>query len=322
MMSKSFRNQVRYILGVDGGGSKTTAQIADTSGKKIAQAVSGSSNYKSVGIGKAIENLNTAIFNAIANLNVSKDINFISSCFGFAGNNNSKGKDPETYREIVFNDKLSKYLDSKRTIICNDSKIGLEAGSKNKNKIILIAGTGSNCFGINEDGKLARASGWDYILADEGSGYQVGLKALKAIIKAYDGRDRKTSLSKTILKEIKLKNILDLTEWVHMSPFSKARIGELAKTVCMTAEMGDEVSIDILTQEAEEAVVSAITVAYKLGFKDKKFDLILIGGLFKCEKYFKNIIMNRLKENFSKINFISFARSPVEGAIKLAIKRL
>jgi len=207
MISKSSRNNVEYILGVDGGGSKTTAQIADTSGKKIAQAVSGSSSYKSVEVKKAIDNLNIAVFSAMENLNVSKNISFASSCFGFAGNNNTVGRDPEIYRRIVFNDKLSSYLNSKRVIICNDTRIGLEAGSKNKNKMILIAGTGSNCFGVNEDGKQAGATGWDYILADEGSGYMVGLKALKAIIRAHDGRGRKTLLSNTILKEIKLKNI-------------------------------------------------------------------------------------------------------------------
>ncbi len=322
MILRNSRNQVGYILGVDGGGSKTTAQIADTSGKKIAQAVSGSSSYKSVGMNKAIENLNTAVFNAMKNLNVSKNINFISSCFGFAGNNNTKGRDPEIYKKIVFNDKLSNYLNSKRTIICNDTRIGLEAGSSNKNKMILIAGTGSNCFGINEDGKQAIATGWDYILADEGSGYAAGLKALKAIMKDYDGRGKKTLLSKTILEELELKNILELTEWVYKVPYSKVKIGELAKTVCMTAEMGDEVSIDILNEEAEEAVISVITVANKLEFENKNFDLILVGGLFKCEKYFKNILMKKLKENFSKINFILLKRNPVEGAKKLAIKRL
>ncbi len=320
MTSRSSRNQPGYILGVDGGGSKTTAQIADANGKKISQAVSGSSSYRSVGINRAIENLNAAVFGAIKNSNVSGNISFISSCFGFAGNNT--GKDPETYREIVFNGRLSNYLNLKRTIVCNDTRLGLEAGSESKNKIILIAGTGSNCFGVNEDGKQEEATGWDYILADEGSGYKVGLKALRAVIKAYDGRGRKTLLSKTILKDIKLKNILELTEWAYEQPFSKAKIGELAKTVCRTAGMGDEVSIDILAQEAEEAVISVITVAHKLGFEDKNFDLVLVGGLFKCEKYFKNILISGLKKNFSKINFIPLKRNPVEGAIKIAIKKL
>lgn len=320
MVLKNFLNQIEYILGVDGGGSKTTVQIADVKGKVITQVVSGASNYKSVGMNKAIENLNTAVFCAIKSLKASKAIYFISSCFGFAGNDTEE--DYKTYREVVFNKKLSSYLNPKGTIICNDTRIGIEIESKNENKIIVIAGTGSNCFGINEDGKQAKASGWDYILADEGSGYAVGLKALKAVMRAYDGRGEKTLLSKTILEELNLKKILDLIKWAYDDPFSKYKISILAKTVCKTAEVGDRVSIDILVEEAYEAAISVITVAHKLGFEKKDFDLIFVGGLFKCEKYFKNILVYKLKEKFPHINFKPLMGNPIEGAIKIAIERL
>lgn len=311
---------MNYILGVDGGGSKTTVQIADTSGKVISQAVSGSSSYKSVGINRAIGNLNTAVFDAVKKLKVTRDIYFISSCFGFAGND--AGEDSKTYRKIVFNDKLNSYLNPKGTIICNDTRIGLESGSESKNKIIIIAGAGSNCFGINEDGKQAGASGWDFILADEGSGYSVGLKALKAIVKAYDGRGEKTLLSKTILEELNLNEIPGLIKWAYGGLFSKDKISALAETVSNTAKMGDKVSIDILAEEAEEAVISVTTVANKLGFKDKAFDLVLVGGLFKCEEYFKNILINRLRENFPKIKSMPLVGNPAGGAVKMAIERL
>lgn len=311
---------MNYILGVDGGGSKTTVQIADISGKVISQAVSGSSSYKSVGINRAIGNLNTAVFDAVKKLKVTRDIYFISSCFGFAGND--AGEDSKTYRKIVFNDKLNSYLNPKGTIICNDTRIGLESGSESKNKIIIIAGAGSNCFGINEDGKQAGASGWDFILADEGSGYSVGLKALKAIVKAYDGRGEKTLLSKTILEELNLNEIPDLVKWAYGGLFPKDKISALAETVSNTAKMGDKVSIDILAEEAEEAVISVTTVANKLGFKDKDFDLVLVGGLFKCEEYFKNILINRLRENFPKIKSMPLVGNPAGGAVKMAIERL
>ncbi len=310
---------MEYILGVDGGGSKTTVQIADVKGKVVAQAVSGASSYKSVGMSKAIENLNTAVFNAIRNLKTSEGVFFISSCFGFAGNDAEE--DSKTYREIVFNNELGSYLNPKRTIICNDTRIGIEVGSENKNKIIVIAGTGSNCLGINEDGEQIRASGWDYILADEGSGYEVGLKALKAVMRAYDERGEKTLLSRTILEELNLKKVLDLVKWAYDGIFSKVKIGALAKTVCMTAQMGDEISIGLLAEEADEAAISIITVANKLGFKNKNFDLIFAGSLFKCKEYFKDVLIRRLKENFPKINFMPLIKNPVEGAIKLAIEK-
>ncbi|HEY4662190.1 MAG TPA: BadF/BadG/BcrA/BcrD ATPase family protein [Candidatus Humimicrobiaceae bacterium] len=311
---------MKCILGVDGGGTKTTVQIADVRGKAVTQVVSGASSYKSVGTSRAIENLNKAVFNAIKNLKTSKDVYFISSCFGFAGNDAEE--DCKTYTEIVFNNKLGSHLDPKRTIICNDTRIGIEVGSEKKNKIIIIAGTGSNCLGINEDGKKVRASGWDYILADEGSGYSIGLKALKAVMRAYDGRGKKTMLSKTILEELNLKKVLDLVRWAYDGPFSKVMIGTLAKGVCKTAKMGDEVSINILAEEACEAAVSVITVADKLGFTSKDFDLIFAGSLFNCKEYFKNILMRRVKEDFPKVNFIPMIKNPVEGAIKLAVEKL
>jgi N-acetylglucosamine kinase-like BadF-type ATPase len=309
-----------YILGVDGGGTKTVVQIADLSGRKITQAVSGASNCNSVGMAKAIENLNAGILTAIKNLNRQNRIYFRSSCLGFAGNNTEK--DEKIYRQIVFNRQINKYLNPDKTIICNDTRIGLAAGSDNENKIILICGTGSNCYGVNEAGEEAIASGWDYILADEGSGYEIGIKALRAFMRAYDGRGIKTFLSKTIMQDLNLKNELDLTKWAYDNPLSKDKISSLAKTVCKTAEMGDIVSIKILSEEAHEAAISVTAVADKLGFKNKQFDLVLVGSVFKCEKYFKNVLMEKLKREFAKINFITLTRSPVEGAIRLAIDNL
>ncbi len=311
---------MEYILGVDGGGTKTTVLIADLCGNKISRAVSGASSYKSIGKNRAIKNLNNGIFEAISNLKTPEEVYFKSSCFGFAGNDTEK--DFRVYKEISFNDVLVSYLNPEKTIICNDTRIGIEAGSRNKNKIIIIAGTGSNCFGINENGEQAGASGWDYLLADEGSGYRVGLRALKAVMRAYDGRSEKTLLTRTIIKALNLKEVLDLTGWAYEGPFSKAKISPLAKTVCETANMGDKISKDILVEEAEESAITVNAVAKKLGLKDKDFDLVFVGGLFKCEKYFKDILINKLKKKFLQINFIPLLTDPVEGAVKLAVKKL
>ena len=62
------------------------------------------------------------------------------------------------------------------------------------------------------------------------------------------------------------------------------------------------------------------TVVKRLGLENKKFGLIFVGNIFKCEKYFKNILMKELKEKFRKINFSPLTKNPVKGAVKLAIK--
>ena len=308
-----------YVLGLDGGGSKTTVQIADTDGKVLIQNKSGSCNYKSVGIEIAKNNINTVILNSLEEVGIP-DIIFKSACFGLAGNDTDE--DMRIYNRIIFNNKLKKFLNSSTTIICNDSKIGLIAGSNKKNRLMVISGTGANCFGINEDGREAKANGWDYILGDEGSGYTIGLKALKAIVRAYDGRGQHTLLTDMVLDYLKLKDISELVSWVYDKPFFKEKIAELSEIVCSAAKMGDILSIEILREEAGEAASTVMVVVNKLNLADKDFDLVLVGGVFKCEKYFKNLFFKILKNKFQRINFKSLTEKPVEGAIKLALESL
>lgn len=311
---------MEYILGVDGGGTKTTVMIAGADGGVIAESTSGASSFPSVGIRKAIENLNRAVLGAIENAGTGSNTMFKSSCFGFAGFNIPD--DIKVYREIAGNDKLKKYLNQRRILIYNDTRIGLEAGSSTSNKIIIIAGTGSNCFGINDKGEQAGSTGWDHILADEGSGYAVSVKALRAVMKAYDGRGKRTMLTGEILGELGCENETGIVNWIYGKPFSKERISVFAKAVCRCAYGGDDISRKILYGEAMESVLSVITIAERLKLSKRKFDLVLVGGLFKCEKYFKDIVIAGLEERFGGICFKPLVANPVEGAVKLAIDNL
>lgn len=310
-----------YILGVDGGGTKTTALIADIKGNHIIESESGSSNYKSIGVKSAKENINNVVISAIENLGLRNKhkLIFKSTCFGLAGNDSNE--DTKIYKEIIFNDVIEKYLDRNKIIICNDTRIGLAAGSDSKNGVMIICGTGSNCYGINEQGREAKVNGWDYILGDEGSGYEIGIKALRALMRAYDGRGESTLLSKTILENLNIKDVSELIKWAYSYYFSKDRIAAITKTVCKTAEMGDKISKKILKEEADEAIISVKTVVDKLGLADKEFDLVFVGNVFKCEKYFKSVLMRKLKSKFTKINFKPLTKKPVEGAIKLALRK-
>ena len=310
---------MEYILGVDGGAFKTLVRIADLSGKPLIETKAGSSNYKSIGPKLAKDNINKAILEAINKLNNS-NVTFRSACFGMAGNNTTRDKD--NFKDIILNNEIKCYFNPSKTFIYNDTRIGLAAGSDNKNGIIIICGAGSNCFGINEHGKEAKANGWDYILSDEGSGYEIGRKALRAVMKAYDGRGDATLLTKTILNKLRLRNIPEFIEWAYGTGNRKDKIAALAKVVCDSAEKSDAVSIRILEEEVREVMDSIKVVAKKLELTDKDFDLVFVGSLFKCEKYFKNILIKKLKENFPKINFLPLIKKPVEGAVKLALMNM
>ncbi len=309
-----------YVLGVDGGATKTTVNIADLKGRVILETTGGSSNYKSVGESITQKNLVKTVSDAISRLQENGEVVFKSACFGIAGNDYEY--DLKIYKKIIFNDRLKNFLKPEKTMICNDSRIGLEAGSNNKNRIMVICGTGSNCFGINQSGDEAHAGGWDYILGDEGSGYLIGYKALRAVIRAYDGRGEKTILSRDILKYLDLKHVPDLANWVYGDDIIKEKIARIAGVVCRAADRGDRVSEKILQEEAEEVKLAISTLAARLNMADKDFDLVMVGRVFECKKHFKNILFKILKEEYPKINFKPLTRKPVLGAIKLAVQNL
>ena len=139
-------------------------------------------------------------------------------------------------------------------------------------------------------------------------------------MRAYDGRGGKTLLSEAILNELGFKKETDLVGWIYGEVFTKEKIGSLARLVCRAAYDGDRISRDILSKEAEEAILSVATVASKLGLAAREFDLVFVGGLFKCEKYFRDLVMGGLKSRFNKINLMPLVANPVEGAVKLAAK--
>ena len=311
------------ILGMDGGATKTRTMVLNTKGGKVSESVSGPTNYKTVGKETTRKNIIGPVLGLISKISQSsndKQLFFESSCFGFSGCDIES--DVKVYKKIIFQSSLGKFLNPDKTIICNDSKIGLEAGSDNKNRIMLICGTGSNCYGINESGQEAYANGWEYILGDEGSGYSIAIKALRAIMKAYDGRGKKTKLSEMVLTHLKLSSEPELVRWTYGDDMTKDNISSIAPIVCQAAEDQDKISMNILKEEAEEAEISVSTVARKIKLKDKDFDLVLVGSLFKCKKYFTKILEDSLKKQFDKINIKNLVKKPVEGAIKLALENI
>jgi len=308
------------ILGVDAGGTKTDLAAADGTGKILGVVRTGSSNYISEGIRNAQHNLLSGIRHLIKECpGLKEGIVFDSACFGFAGNNSAA--DQDRIENIIYGSDISSYLKKEKTLILNDTRIGLAAGTDNENAVIVICGTGSNCYGINQEGKEAKANGWDYILGDQGSGYAMGLKALQAVMKDHDGRGEKTSLKKGILLRLGV-DIEGLIKWTYEGEFSKAKIADLSIEVCDQAAKGDKVSRRIMKEEASEVILNIETVVKKLDIKYKDFDIVFLGGNFKCQDWFKSIIDKRLVKDYRKAKLVELDKKPVEGAIRLALKYL
>jgi N-acetylglucosamine kinase-like BadF-type ATPase len=313
---------MKYVLGVDGGATKTVFKAKDTENDFVVEVVKGSSNIKSNGLVETGKNITDGIKEIVERLKKefpSFSI-FSGACFGVAGLDFELDK--KSYESIIFSKENRKYFIPSKTIICNDSRIGLEAGSTSPNRLMLICGTGSNCYGINESGQEAGSNGWDYILGDEGSGYSIAIKALRAIMRAYDGRGDKTLLSDAVLKYLGLSSELELVHWAYKNTISKNDIAAITSLVCVTANAGDQMSKKILEGECDEAILTVSTVIKKLKLENSCFDLVLVGSVFNCKKYYKDLFMSEINKRFSGVNIKKPVKKPVEGAIKLALEKL
>jgi len=305
----------KYVIGVDGGGTKTVAALSDLNLKILKIAKTGPSNLRNVGIEEAVLNISKAILKVIKGI---KEKNILSIFIALAAvEEEFKSEKEKIKREIFKNPKISKALRGDIEIV-SDQIAAFRAGTDEKDGLVLIAGTGSVCHG-RRGKKEVKTGGWGWA-NDEGSGFWAGQKGYQAIFKDLDGRGPKTKITKLVFKEWKLKNKEDLMKKIYGKD-SIRNISLISKTVDKASQMGDKVARKILEEAGEELSILAISVIKRLNFHNKKFPLVLIGAMFKSK-----IILNKLKKEIKKLaprtEFIFPKEEPVIGAIKLAIENL
>lgn len=183
-----------YIVGVDGGGTKTTAVVTDATGAVIGLGRGGAGNYQTIGLDNATDAIASAIGGAIQEAASTGGIapadldNELIVVLGLAGADRPRDKANLQKALMAKLPAKPRYL-----VIENDARIALAGATGGKPGVVLIAGTGSIALGIDEQGQTIRCGGWGPILGDEGSGYAMGKAALIAVMRDYDGRGPSTT---------------------------------------------------------------------------------------------------------------------------------
>jgi len=299
---------MKYILGVDGGGTKTLAVCADINGSIFGVGMSGGSNYHTVGLEKAVDAIKQATDKA--NINKSK-INV--AYIGLAGAGREKD------REILAN-AISDLDIADKVIVNHDAFIALAGATICKPGVIVIAGTGAMAFGINKFGKESRSNGWGNILGDEGSAYYIAQKALISACKAYDNRGMETNLLPAIKEYFKLDDFREIIYKVYSS--SPQDIAKIAPLVSYAAESGDKVAVEILENAGYELALSAIAVIKNLGLSDEPVLVATAGSVFNAGKILIKSFEETLKLYNPNLEIISPKFKPVIGALLLALKEV
>ena len=296
-----------YIIGIDGGGTKTVGILTTETGQHLAQVQSGPTNYHVVGEAQTQAVLENVVEDLCKKAGVSRTSS-IRFCLGMAGL--GRAADREVIGRIC--DELGI---SKDRILTHDAHIALVGGAGKQEGVIIISGTGAIAYGINAQGKEARASGWGYLIGDEGSGYDIAIKGLQAVARAADGRDAPTQLTDRILNRLGLNAPSELIRWVYAE--SRDAIARLAAVVFDAAEANDPVAERIINSAADELVCAARSVIEQLGFVNR-FDVVLSGGNLVHQPLFADRIRHRFAKIQPEAVVILPKREPAYGAVLLA----
>ena len=200
-------DNMEYIIGIDGGGTNTIGLLATKTGECIANSHAGPSNYHVVGT----KQTHDVLKEVVTNLSVHIDdisLDSIHFCIGMAGL--GRDEDKKVISQVCDNIGIGK-----NRILTHDAHIALVGGTGKQEGVIVISGTGSIVYGIDRHGKEARAGGWGYLLGDEGSGYDIAIKGLQAVVRAADKREEPTRLTDMILNKLELNQPSDLVRWIY-----------------------------------------------------------------------------------------------------------
>ena len=297
------------IIGVDGGGSKTTAILAMGDGTILGRGQAGPSNYHAIGVGEALEALDRAIACAFDNAGLAAEP-IDALALGLAG----MGRPAD---RTIFEAWAKRSHPQARLKLVNDAEILLAAGTPDGRGIAIIAGTGSLIFGQTSDGRTARAGGWGYRMGDEGSGYAAGLAALQAVARAWDGRGGQTNLTERLLDHFGVAVAPDLIAEVYRDTIGRPEIAALARYVDLAAEDGDAVAGAILQSSAEELALGAKAVMTQLGLKGD-IPAALGGGYVTGSRLLQQFVQESAVQQGVHLRPVTPVMEPALGAVKLA----
>ena len=306
------------VLGVDGGGSRTVAWVA-ARGECAEPTVLGrgsaeASNPQSVGLDRAVENLDRAVAAALADAHVAPGP-LAAAVLALAGSDRKKNQ--EAVKRWAEKRQLARSVR-----IVHDAVPVLAAGSPEGWGIALVAGTGSFAFGQSREGRSCRAGGWGFLFGDEGSGYAIAVAGLRAAAQAADGRAPATRLLTAFLEHLQLPSPEMLIPIVYRIAGDRAAVAALADVVLKTAGQNDATAREILDQAARDLAQLVAAVARRLGLAGAAFPLAFSGGVLVGSTRLQICLASYLAELGLRPDPVVHVAAPVAGAVKLAFESL
>jgi N-acetylmuramic acid 6-phosphate etherase len=300
------------IFGADGGGTKTLGVLADRAGVHRAQCDAGPSNPTTVGVAQSAATLHELITRCCAQAGRRPE-EIAVAVIGLAGVGTvSISNDLHAALARLFAAGGS----APAVFLEPDSRIALEGAFGGAAGAIVIAGTGSNVLGKDRSGRLHSAGGWGRVLGDEGSGYDIGLRALKAAILEIDGRSQPTAIGRALRDRFGWSTRDRIIASVYREQFPVATV---APVILELAEAGEPAAVELLRSAASPLADQARVVLSRLGAEPRA---AFVGGLVSHRTSYADVLSEAMKALVPGLSIIPAMHPPVEGALMLALSRL
>lgn len=290
----------KYIIGIDGGASKTDFALCDCDGNVVKRVLSASCNPNDIGMDRCVDVLIQGISQLIRGHEKEK-------IFLYAGiSGGSTGKNTE-----IINENLSKHFKDLMIYNGSDTVNAMELGLRDKDGIAVIAGTGSIVY-TRKNNKYKRIGGWGYLFDNGGSGYHLGREAMNATLCEFDGSGENTILTRLIEERLGM-SVTDALAEIYIK--GKRYIASFAPLVFEGFRQQDSIAQKIIRRNA-----IYLAKQIRTGATDFTEDTILvscIGGLFRQ----RDILLPIMQEELGKTFQLYIPElDPVFGAVREACR--
>ena len=316
--SSTYATGSLIAIGLDGGGTKTEAVALDQDGKVVARAQGGPANPYAAGFDVARASLRATLIELTHSLPPGRQIVGVHAALAGVGRPEDQPPALAMLAELSAEPELASVLGvvaPDRLSVSNDALAVLAAAGATEG-IVVIAGTGSIVWGRDTSGRTARAGGWGYLLGDEGSGYDLGRRALGALLQAFDGRGPATALTAPVLRHLGVESPPGLVRRLYGAAQAREDIASVAPLVLQAREAGDAVAVSLVAQSVADLSDLVRVVAHRLVLGPAAFTIACAGGLFRWPPLVSQL--QAALAGCSGARCQRAERSPAEGAALLA----
>ena len=292
----------KYYLAADGGGSKVQAVLYDEDFNiiKTGKMTGTTTLFKPAETVKAeIDEMLDGLLDGV------KKIESADLCILGAGE--------------IFEKAVSERCEVSSFNRCHEPHMGI-ASAFYETGVLALSGTGSDAFIIKNGKAISFVGGWGPLFGDEGSGYEIGLHSIKALMYEYDGRRPPTMMSKMILEKFGVENPWEIVFKMNRNPNARQEIASVTKITSKAANMGDKVALDIYRHAAHELSLQVIAAIHR-SKEDIDGPIVAMGGAWKGCTYMFEAFSHEVHGVFPDMEIIRAKHDPVVGCVVIRARR-